>query len=469
MRYTLLAGVALLAPLFVSAASIGNHDKRDGGSVLEGRLDRVVRSADGAQYVSTDIPTSLARRQNAVRRAQSAAIVEKRRSLQPRDASPKSAANSESYSEFTARRRNAAKRAVLRSNLSRRHQMKRDLRPRAAQHSDLFERDILSNIDSVVARRRLVSRIPKDKKPKESKEQKEIDGAKKTLTDDLASEKKAQDKAAANAVKGVDKSESKAEKDAAKEEKKEQKSEAKADKGLEKAQANAAKEEKDKGKSGKAGKAYNKAENDLKKAEGGVDKTKANGANAIKNVDSKEDKDISKTGQKLDKAETKAHTDQFGATGARLAKSHPTAWQKFKSVMAKIGEGIEWAITGLSLLVPGAEEAGLARLAAKGAEMIAEKATKEGVKKAAEKGIKKGAKEEGKKLLNGQNSNSAVDAAKTESDAQVAAGKANAQKGQDQFSAAAAAAKAKQPGGKRDVGLDARILHARYSHWGAQW
>ena len=39
--------------------------------------------------------------------------------------------------------------------------------------------------------------------------------------------------------------------------------------------------------------------------------------------------------------------------------------------MSKIGEGIEWAISGLSLLVPGAEEVGLARLTAKGAEMIA--------------------------------------------------------------------------------------------------
>ena len=137
--------------------------------------------------------------------------------------------------------------------------------------------------------------------------------------------------------------------------------------------------------------------------------------------------------------------------------------------MAKIGEGIEWAITGISLLIPGAEEAGLARLAAKGAEMIAEKATKAGIKKGVEKGAKKGAKEEGKKQLNGQSGDSAVDAAKTESDAQVAAGKANAQKGKDQFAAAAAAAKAKQPKHRRDAELDPLILRARYSPWKAQW
>ena len=141
---------------------------------------------------------------------------------------------------------------------------------------------------------------------------------------------------------------------------------------------------------------------------------------------------------------------------------------RFKSVMAKIGEGIQWAIAGISLLIPGAEEAGLARLAAKGAEMIAEKATKAGIKKGVEKGAKKGAKEEGKKQLNGKGGDSAVDAAKTESDAQVAAGKANAQKGTDQFTAAAAAAKAKQPKHKRDLGLEARILHAHYSYWEAQ-
>ncbi|MCJ1380266.1 hypothetical protein MMC17_003369 [Xylographa soralifera] len=467
MKYTLFTSFALLLPLLVSGASIGNRDRRDQG-LVQGRLDRVVRSASGTPYTITDIPINLTRRKNAVRREQSVAAVRERRSLQSRDALPGSSTSIKSHSQVMLRRRNAAKRAVLQNKLSSRQQLKQELRNRAARYGDAHERDLAAKIDSSALKRSLVSRSPKDKKPKESKEEKKIDGAKKTLTDDLASEKKAQDKAAASAVKGVDKAESKADKSVAKEEKKEQKSEAKATKGLEKAEANEAKEEKDKGKPGKAGKAYDKAENNLKKAEGGLDKTKANGADSIKKVNDKEDKDISKTGQKLDKAQTKAHDDQFGAAGGRLAKSHPTAWQKFKSVMAKIGEGIEWAITGLSLLVPGTEEAGLARLAAKGAEMIAEKAAKTGVKKAAEKGIKKGAKEEGKKQLNGQSGDSAVDAAKTESDAQVAAGKANAQKGQDQFSAAAAAAKAKQPGGKRDAGLDARILHARYSPWGVQ-
>ncbi|MCJ1397458.1 hypothetical protein MMC11_000651 [Xylographa trunciseda] len=461
MKYIFFASFALLVPLLTSGASIRDRD------LVQGRLDRVVRSANGAPYISTDRSILLARRQSVIRRDPKAAAVPGRGSFQARDAFPEPPSSIRPHSQVTARRRNAAKRAVFWNKLSSLQQMKRELKNRAARSGDVLARDVAPKIDSVASKRSLLSRSPK--KPKESKEEKQIDSAKKTLTDDLASEKKAQDKAAANAVKGVGKAESQAEKDASKEAKNEQKGEANADKGLEKAKANEAKEEKDKGKPGKAGKAYEKAEGNLKKAEEGVDKTKAKGADSIKNINDKENKEISKTGAALDKAETKAHTDQFGANGARLAKSHPSAWQKFKSVMAKIGEGLEWAITGISLLIPGAEEAGLARLAAKGAEMIAEKATKEGVKKGAEKAIKKGAKEEGKKQLNGQNGNSPVDAAKTESDAQVAAGKANAQKGQDQFAAAAAAAKAKQPKAKRDVGLDARILHARYSPWGAQW
>ena len=316
----LLTSVALFIPLLVSGASFGNHNKRD-QSLVQGRLDHVVRSSSGDLYMSDEISTGLIRRKDVSRKGQRAAAVQERRSLQARDTLLGSANSFGPRSELITRRQNASKRDVLRKNLSRRQQRMRELINRAAQFDDLFER-------GQVAKRSLVYRSPKDKKPKESKEEKNIDGAKKLLTDDLASEKKAQDKAAANAVKGVDKAESKAQKDDAKEEKKEQKDEAKANKGLEKAEANAAKDDKDKGKPGKAGKAYNKAEDKLKKAEEGVDKTESNGQNAIKKINSKEDKDISKTGQKLDKADTKAHTDQFGATGARLAKSHPSAWQK---------------------------------------------------------------------------------------------------------------------------------------------
>ena len=311
----------------MSGASIKNLNRRDQG-LVQGRLDRVVRSANSAPYTSSDIPIYLTRRKNAARQEPGVAVIHERGPLQRRDASPGSSSSTLLRSQSTARRRNAAKRAVIQNKLSRRQHLMQKLRNRAAKHDDALERDLAANIDSFATKRGLVSRSPKDKKPKESKEQKKIDGAKKTLTDDLASEKKAQDKAAANAVKDVNKAEGKAGKAAAKEGKNEQKSEAKATKGLEKAQASAAKEEKDKGKPGKAGKAYAKAEKNLQKAEGDVDKTKAKGADSIKKINDKEDKDISKTGQKLDKAQTKAHTDQFGATGSRLAKSHPSAWQK---------------------------------------------------------------------------------------------------------------------------------------------
>ncbi|MCJ1281885.1 hypothetical protein MMC26_001208 [Xylographa opegraphella] len=463
MKYTLTASLALLVPLLASGASLGNYDRRDQG-LVQGRIDRVAQSANGAPYTSTDIPVHLTPRRDAVRREQIVAAIHERGSLQRQGIFPGSSSGIGLRSQTTDRRRNVARRAVPQNRLIRRQQLNQELRHRAARSNNLLERDLAAEIHSSATERRLLSRSPKDKKPKISKEQKKINAAAKTLKDDLASEKKAQDKAAAKAVKDVGKAQGKAEKDAAKAAKKQQKSEAKANKGLEKAKANAAKEEKDKGKPGKAGKAYAKAENNLKKAQGGVEKTKAKGADTVKKINDKENKAISKTGQKLDKAQTKAHTDQFGAAGSRLAKSHPSAWQKFKAVMAKIGEGIEWAITGISLLIPGAEEAGLARLAAKGAEMIAEKATKAGIKK----GVKKGVKEEGKKQLGGKKGDPAVDAAKTESDSQIAAAKANAQKGTDQFNAAAAAAKAKQPGHKRDVGLDARILRARYSPWRAQ-
>ncbi|MCJ1411230.1 hypothetical protein MMC19_005318 [Ptychographa xylographoides] len=315
----------------------------------------------------------------------------------------------------------------------------------------------IAELARLTSKRQIVMRSPSPKK--ESKEQKQIDGAKKTLTDDLASEKKAQDKAAANALKGVDKAQSDAQKQTAKEEKGAAKATAKAEKGEQKAEADLTKTEKDKGKPGKAGKSYEKAEANEKKAEANVDKTKTNDAANKAKIGQKEDKSIAKTGQNLDKADTKAHTDQFGDKGARLAKSHPSAWQKFKDVMKKIGEGIEWAITGISLLIPGAEEAGLARLAAKGAEIIAEKAGKKGIEKAAEKGAKKGVKEGEKQAQNGQSGPSAVDAAKTESDAQVAAANANAQQGKDAF--AAAAKNAQKPAGgtrRRDVTTDGRAL-----------
>ena len=333
--------------------------------------------------------------------------------------------------------------ALAQERSYRRHQMKRT-RPTqwSVQDSDLFGRDQAFDFGVMGKRHGFNPRSPKKhshknsspknnspqkNKPKETKQQKEVDKASKLLHDDLAKEKKAQDKAAAKSLKSLHKAENKAQKGVTKENKHEQKEIAKDQRKINKAKANLAKVEAGKGKSGKAGKAYAKAEGKLEKAEKNLAKQQAHGTKKLKDIDDKENKSIDKAGKKLDKEETKAHTDQFGKNGARIAKSHPTAWQKFKKVMAKIGNAIDWAITGISLLVPGAEEEGLARLTAKGAEMIAKKAAKEGAKKGAHAGLNK---------LQNEQQHKAVTAAKTESDAQVAAAEANAQKGKNEFNLA---------------------------------
>ena len=284
---------------------------------------------------------------------------------------------------------------------------------------------------------RLDSRSPKHHKshhanqPTQTSQQKKVDAARKLLNDDLAKEKKAQDKAAAKALKSVNKAQGKAQKSTAKELKHEQKEAAKDQARIDKAKAKLAKEEANKGKKGKAGKAYAKAEKNYEKANGEMAKHHSDDAKKMQGIDGKETSSIDKAGTKLAKGQKKAHTDQFGDKGARIAREHPTAWQRFKRVMAKIGNAIDWAITGISLLVPGAEEEGLARLTAKGAEMIAEKAAKKGVKEGAKKGV-----DAANGQLQKQQQHQEVVAAKTESDAQVAAAQANAQKGTDEFNQA---------------------------------
>ena len=297
----------------------------------------------------------------------------------------------------------------------------------SVQDSELFGRGQQIEFSRMARRGHFDPRTAKGHKPKETKQQKEIDGAHKLLNDDLAKEKKAQDKAAAKSLKSLDKAQSKAQKSTASELKHEQKHESKDQQKIDKAQSDLAKVEADKGKPGKAGKKYAKAEQKLEKADGNLAKQKSQGTSKLNSINDKEDKSIKKAGQKLDKDDKKAHSDQFGSKGARIAKEHPTAWQKFKKVMAKIGHAIDWAITGISLLVPGAEEEGLARLTAKGAEMIAEKAAKEGAKKGAHAGLKK---------FEDEQQHKAITAAKTESDSQVAAAEANAQRGKNQFNSA---------------------------------
>ena len=321
-----------------------------------------------------------------------------------------------------------AKGTLLRIRSYRRKQVKRTSSNQwSVQDSELLGRSQQIELGRMARRGHFDPRTAKDHKPKETKQQKEIDGAHKLLNDDLAKERKAQDKAAAKGLKSLDKAQTKAQKSTASELKHEQKHESQDQQKIDKAQSNLAKVEADKGKPGKAGKKYAKAEQKLEKANGNLAKQKSQGTSKLKGINDKEDKSINKAGQKLDKDDKKAHSDQFGSKGARIAKEHPTAWQKFKKVMAKIGNAIDWAITGISLLIPGAEEEGLARLTAKGAEMIAEKAAKAGAKKGAHAGLKK---------LENEQQHKAVTAAKTESDAQVAAAEANAQRGKNQFNSA---------------------------------
>ena len=329
-------------------------------------------------------------------------------------------------SELHLSQETVAQKAYIRNLLNKNHRSKRNLLDHlAARVSELNKPDRPADLDSVVAgRRRLVRR-------KISKQQKKIDSAKKLLTDDLRREKKAQDKAAADALKGVGKAQSAAEKAVAHEYDNRRKFQGEDQRKIDKAEAELAKVAGDKGKTGKAGKAYAKALANEQKAENDMVKLKAKGDVAMANINSQENNALTKAGDNLKKGETKAHTDQFGDKGSRLAKEHPSAWQKFKHAMSKIIGPIEWAISGISLLIPGAEEFGLARLTAKAVEMVAQKASTKGITKGAEKGIKKGTKEAVEQQM-------AVTAAQSENDAQIAAAKANEQKGLDQFQNAVA-------------------------------
>ena len=336
---------------------------------------------------------------------------------------------------------------MIRDLLSKSHQSKRNsVDHLIVQVTELGKHDLAANLGPAAEKRHML-RPRRHKGPKISKEQKQINNAKKLLNDDLARETKDQDKAAANALKSVNNAQSSAEKAAAHELSNQRKYRGKDQQNIDRAKADLAKVANDKGKPGKAGKAYAKALAKEQHSENDMAKLVALGNSKMAGINNNENGALAKAQSKLSKAETKAHTDQFGDKGARLAKEHPSAWQKFKHVMSKIAGPIEWAISGLSLLIPGAEEFGLARLAAKGAEMIAEKATKKGITKGAEKGIKKGTKEAIEQKL-------AVTAAQSESDAQVAAAKANEQKGLDQFQNAVT-----------HVARPAAGQHKRYAHW----
>jgi len=277
------------------------------------------------------------------------------------------------------------------------------------------------------SRRRHTKREPRHHKPKQSKLEKEINGAKKLLADDLKSEKKDQDKAARKALGGVNKAQNRANKEVEDELKRAKKFQGQDMQRIDRAKQEMAKYASHAGKNDKDGKKYQTAMKNEMKAEEDLGKLKEKGRKSMENIAYSEQKMINQSGEKLTKAMKKAHTDQFGDKGARLAKSHPSAWQKFKKVMSKIGEGLEWAISGLSLLVPGMEELGLARLAAKGAEMIAKKAAQMGVKKGAKKGMKDKMEMKNGKMVN------IVNVAKTETDADIARAKANERLGLDKW------------------------------------
>lgn len=277
------------------------------------------------------------------------------------------------------------------------------------------------------SRRRHTKREPKHHGPKQSKLEKEVGKAKKLLADDLKAEKKDQDKATQKALGAVNKAQNRANKDVQHELERAKKYQGQDMQKIAKAKQELTKYESYKGKKGKDGKKYENALKNEMKAEGDLRKLKEKGRKSMEKIASEEQKMIGKSSEKLTKGMKKAHTDQFGDKGARLAKSHPSAWQKFKKVMAKIGEGLEWAVSGLSLIVPGMEEVGLARLAAKGAEMIAKKAAQKGISKGAQKGMKDKMQMKNGKMVN------VVDAAKTESDADIARAKANEKLGLDKF------------------------------------
>jgi len=273
-------------------------------------------------------------------------------------------------------------------------------------------------------RRTLSKRVPKHHK---SKVENEIGKAKKLLADDLKAEKKDQDKATQKALGGVNKAQNQANKATQDEIYRATKFQGGDLRRISRAKEEMAKYASHRGMRDKGGHKYEKALKNEMKAEQDLVKLKEKGRKSLERIAQDEQRMMEKSGQKLSKSMRKAHTDQFGDKGARLAKSHPSAWQKFKKVMAKIGDGIEWAMAGLSLLVPGFEGAGLARLAAKGAEMIAKKAAQKGISKAAKKGMKVQLQMKDGRMVN------VIDAAKTESDADIARAQANERLGLDKW------------------------------------
>ncbi|MCJ1248923.1 chromatin modification [Trapelia coarctata] len=386
MRYTGLASIGLLLHSLVASASIDSHDRRD---------ESLVRLVDRSLHTGLDDSAQLGRRSAAATNQLFIDVV-KREILQrqPPPVSTHESQTQQYVKNIKVRRRNDLRKPLVRVRSSRRRHTKRE---------------------------------PRHHKPKQSKLEKEVNSAKKLLADDLKREKKDQDKATQKALGSVNKAQNRANKEVEGELKRAKKFQGQDMQRIDKAKQEMAKYASHAGKKDKDAKKYAKALKNEQKAEGDLRKLKEKGRKSMDKIASDEQNMINKSGGKLTKAMKKAHTDQFGDKGARLAKSHPSAWQKFKKVMSKIGEGLEWAVSGLSLLVPGMEELGLARLAAKGAEMIAKKAAQKGISKGAKKGMK-----DKMQMKNGKMTN-VVDLAKTESDADIARAKANEKLGLDQW------------------------------------
>jgi hypothetical protein len=277
--------------------------------------------------------------------------------------------------------------------------------------------------------RRSELNIRSPKPHKKSKVQGQVDSSKKLLNKDFQLEQKNQNKATQKALGGVNKAENHAAKEVQGEISRAKKYQGQDQQRIAKAQAQLAKLADDKGRSGKAGKKYQKALSELQKDQQDLVKLKQKGAASMTRINAQEQKDFGTTQSKLAKAMDKAHSDQFDANGQ--AKVHLSKWGKFKKVMKKIGTGLEWAATGLSMLIPGAEEFGAARMAVQAGKMIAEKVGKKIGTKEAEKAMKKGGKDAAEQMIGGKMVN-VVDAAKTESQAQIMAAKQNAQAGEMQ-------------------------------------
>lgn len=308
----------MLLPALINGASFDSHNRRS-EDLLGGHLDWVARSTDQVSFLGANIPARLSRRHNGQLFTGVAP---------PRRRSASSVSGSTLEMPGLARRNAAQSPLIRRKSIISQQKRRVAAERQVVRDQVLLSRDLAAGDGPRTTRRSLVPRSPKGKKPKESKLQKDIDGAKKTLEKDLAAEKKAQDKAAANAQKATTKAQGTQQKDTAKANKNQAGAESKAEANARKAKENLQKEEKNKGKGGKAGKAYAKAEKNEQKAEQAVGKTKAKGADNINKINTKEDKDLAKAGANLDKDNKKAHDDQFGDKGGRLAKSHPSAWQK---------------------------------------------------------------------------------------------------------------------------------------------